>query len=104
MGKNKRAVLYGHVESLLRRLRDRHKTHGRCAQGDERLSEKVCGDGLPRRILSDKGSDMAAAKHAIEKYRQQSDGNKPMVLHTATGTPVLIVEGLNAQVQRRMPT
>ena len=47
---------------------------------------------------------MAAAKHAIEKYRQQSDGNKPMVLHTATGTPVLIVEGLNAQVQRRMPT
>ena len=25
-----------------------------------------------------------------------------MVLHTATGTPVLIIEGLNAQVQRRM--
>ena len=31
-----------------------------------------------------------------------SDGNAPMVLHTATGTPVLIIEGLNAQVQRRM--
>ncbi len=57
---------------------------------------------MPRRILSDKGSDMAAAKLAIEKYRKAKDGDKPLVLHTATGTPVLIVEGLNAQVQRRM--
>ena len=57
---------------------------------------------LPRRILSDKGSDMAGATRAIEPYRQAKDGNAPMVLHTATGTPVLIVEGLNAQVQRRM--
>ena len=57
---------------------------------------------MPRRILSDKGSDMAAAKLAIEKYRKPKDGDKPLVLHTATGTPVLIVEGLNAQVQRRM--
>ena len=37
---------------------------------------------LPRRILSDKGSDMASATQAIEVYRQQKDGNKPMVLHT----------------------
>ena len=57
---------------------------------------------LPRRILSDKGTDMAGAARAIEPYRQAKDGNAPMVLHTATGTPVLIVEGLNAQVQRRM--
>ena len=56
---------------------------------------------MPRRILSDKG-DMAAATKAIEPYRQQKDGDKLMVLHTATGTPVLIVEGMNAQVQRRM--
>ena len=55
---------------------------------------------MPRRILSDKGSDMAAAKQAIEPYRQERDGNKPLVLHSATGTPVLIIEGLNAQVQR----
>jgi hypothetical protein len=57
---------------------------------------------MPRRILSDKGSDMAAAKQAIEPYRQAKDKDAPMVLHTATGTPVLIIEGLNAQVQRRM--
>ena len=57
---------------------------------------------MPRRILSDKGSDMAAAKQAIEPYRQAKDKNAPMGLHTATGTPVLIIEGLNAQVQRRM--
>ncbi len=57
---------------------------------------------MPRRCLTDKGSDMAAAVKAMEPYRQQKDGQAPLVLHTATGTPVLIVEGLNAQVQRRM--
>ena len=57
---------------------------------------------LPRRILCDKGSDMASATQAIEIYRQQKDGDKPMVLHTATGTPVLLIEAVNAQVQRRM--
>ena len=57
---------------------------------------------VPRRILCDKGSDMASAAQAIEQYRQQKDGNKTMVLHTATGTPVLLVEALNAEVQRRM--
>ena len=57
---------------------------------------------LPRRILCDKGSDMASATQAIERYRQPQDGDKPLVLHTATGTPVLLIEGLNAQVQRRM--
>ena len=57
---------------------------------------------MPRRILADKGSDMQAAYEVMEPYRQEKDGNKPLVLHTATGTPVLIVEGMNAQVQRRM--
>ena len=57
---------------------------------------------LPRRILSDRGTDMAGAKDAIEPYRAPRDGVKPMVLHSAAGTPVLIVEGMNAQVQRRM--
>jgi hypothetical protein len=54
---------------------------------------------MPRRILADKGSDLAAATQAIEPYRQAQDGDKKMVLHTATGTPVLIIEALNAQVQ-----
>ena len=58
--------------------------------------------GAARRILSDKGSDMAAAGKAIEKYRLPRDGKSPLVLHSATGTPILIVEALNAQVQRRM--
>ncbi len=40
------------------------------------------------------------APEAIEPYRQPKDGDKPMVLHSATGMPVNIVEGLNAQVQR----
>ncbi len=57
---------------------------------------------MPRRILSDKGTDMSGAAEAIEPFRQAKDGDKPLVLHTATGTPVLIVEGMNAQVQRRM--
>ena len=57
---------------------------------------------VPRRILCDKGADMKAAYVVMEKYRQYKDGNKPLVLHTATGTPVLLVEALNAQVQRRM--
>ena len=57
---------------------------------------------MPRRILSDKGTDMAGAVDAMEPYRQAKDGDKDLVLHTATGTPVLIVEGMNAQVQRRM--
>ena len=56
----------------------------------------------PRRILCDKGTDMKAAYTAIERYRQAKDEQKPMVLHTATGMPVAIVEALNAQVQRRM--
>ena len=57
---------------------------------------------LPRRILADKGTDLAPAKELMERYRQHRDQNADMVLHSKTGQPVLIVEALNAQVQRRM--
>ena len=56
----------------------------------------------PRRILADKGTDLAPAKELMERYRLDRDGNAPMVLHSKTGQPVLIVEALNAQLQRRM--
>ena len=56
----------------------------------------------PRRILSDKGSDMAAARKVMEKYRMKKDGNRPMVVHTQTAQPVNIVEAMNAEYQRRM--
>ena len=56
----------------------------------------------PRRILSDKGTDMAAAKTVMEKYRMQKDGNRPMVVHTQTAQPVNIVEAMNSEFQRRM--
>ena len=57
---------------------------------------------LPRRILADKGTDLAPAKELMERYRLPRDQNDDMVLHSKTGQPVLIVEALNAQVQRRM--
>jgi hypothetical protein len=56
----------------------------------------------PRRILSDRGTDMAAAKRVIEKYRKPKDGNRSMVVHSETAQPINIVESMNAQVQRRM--
>ena len=57
---------------------------------------------LPRRMLADKGSDLAAAKKVMETYRKKKDGQAPMVLHSATGTPVNIIEAMNSQIQRRM--
>ena len=56
----------------------------------------------PRRILSDKGSDMAAARTVMERYRMKKDGNSPMVVHTQTAQPVNIVEAMNSEFQRRM--
>ena len=44
------------------------------------------------------------AKGLMEKYRQKKDGNSPMVLRSPTGTPILLVEAMNAQYQRRMQT
>ena len=57
---------------------------------------------IPRRMLADKGSDLAGAKVVMEKYRLARDKNGPMVLHSATGTPINIIESMNAQLQRRM--
>ena len=41
---------------------------------------------IPRRMLADKGSDIAGAKKVMEKYRLARDKDGPMVLHSATGT------------------
>jgi hypothetical protein len=68
----------------------------------EYLAEFASFGFPPRRILCDKGSDLASAKEAIEKYRTQKDGNQPMVLKSVTGGPVNIIESLNAQIQRNM--
>ena len=57
---------------------------------------------MPRRILTDKGSDMRGAYKVIEVYRTKKDGDAPMVGHSKTAQPVNIVEAMNAQVQRRM--
>ena len=53
-------------------------------------------------MLADKGTDLAPVKEIMEAYRLPRDGNQPLVFHSQTGQPVLIVESLNAQVQRRM--
>ena len=65
------------------------------------LSEFASYGFPPRRILSDKGSDMQPASRAIQKYRKAKDTG-PMVFKSVTGGPVNIVEGLNAQIQRKM--
>jgi len=57
---------------------------------------------MPRRVLCDKGSELLVAKEVMEKYRQAKDGVLPMVHNSVTGQPVLIVESLQAQIQRRM--
>ena len=57
---------------------------------------------MPRRMLTDRGTDMAAATVAMEPYRLARDGEAKLVMHPAAGQPVLVVEALNAQVQRRM--
>ena len=66
------------------------------------LAEFASYGFLPRRILCDKGTDMAPAKLAMEKFRKIRDGNTKLVLNSVTGGPVNIVEALNAQIQRHM--
>ena len=66
------------------------------------LSEFASLGHLPRRIISDRGTDMAPTSEVMEKYRQHKDRDDPLIIHSKTGQPVLIVEALNAQVQRRM--
>ena len=68
---------------------------------NEFLTEFASYGHQPRRILTDKGSDMQAAKDAIQKYKRKNDKG-PYVLKSVTGGPVNIVESLNAQIQRKM--
>ena len=56
---------------------------------------------MPRRILCDKGTDMAPAKKVMEPYRRAQDVGA-MVFHPKTAQPVNIVEAMNAEVQRHM--
>jgi hypothetical protein len=58
----------------------------------------------PRRILADKGTDLGGwrVKDLMERYRQPKDGKGPMIILAPTGTPVLVIEALNAQYQRRL--
>ena len=57
---------------------------------------------LPRRLLTDKGSELAVGTALIEKYRLPRDGTADMHLKSFTGTPVQVVEAMNAQYQRRL--
>ena len=57
---------------------------------------------LPRRLLTDKGSELHVGTPLIEKYRLPRDGDGPMHLRSFTGTPVQVVENMNAQYQRRL--
>ena len=56
---------------------------------------------MPRRILCDRGTDLAPAKKVMEKYRTKKDVGA-MVVHTQTAQPVNIVEVMNSEVQRHM--
>ena len=57
---------------------------------------------LPRRLLTDKGSELHVGTPLIEKYRLPRDGTADMHLRSFTGTPVQVVEAMNAQYQRRL--
>ena len=57
---------------------------------------------LPRRLLTDKGSELKVGTELIEKYRLPRDKGQDMHLRSFTGTPVQVVENMNAQYQRRL--
>ena len=57
---------------------------------------------MPRRLLTDKGSELAVGTRLMEQFRLPRDGNQPMHLKSFTGTPVQTVENMNAQYQRRL--
>ena len=69
-------------------------------KGIERFLAEFASKGhMPRMILMDKGSELKAAAGAIEKYRTKP-GN--LVHNSVTGQPVLMVENMQSQYQRRM--
>jgi hypothetical protein len=66
------------------------------------LTEFTSMGHLPRRLLTDKGSELHVGTRLIEKYRLPRDKDSPMHLKSFTGTPVQVVENMNAQYQRRL--
>ena len=57
---------------------------------------------LPRRLLTDKGSELFVGTALMEKYRLPQDGKKPLHLKSFTDSPVQVVENMNSQYQRRL--
>ena len=57
---------------------------------------------LPRRLLSDKGTELVEAGKVMEKYRLKRDKDAPLHLRSFTGTPVGVIENLNSQYERRL--
>ena len=66
------------------------------------LTEFTSLGHLPRRLLTDKGSELHVGTGLMEKYRLPRDGTRDMHLRSFTGTPVQVVENMNAQYQRRL--
>ena len=68
------------------------------------LAEMASLGHPPRRILADKGTDLGGwrLRELMERYRRPKDGNASMIILAPAGTPVLIVEAMNAQYQRRL--
>ena len=68
------------------------------------LTEMASLGHPPRRILADKGTDLGGwrVKELMERYRRPKDGKASMIILAPAGTPVLIVEAMNAQYQRRL--
>ena len=70
------------------------------AKGMVRFLAEFAGKGhLPRMVLMDKGSELKAAAKSIEKYRQKPGD---LVHNSITRQPVLMVENMQSQYQRRM--
>ena len=57
---------------------------------------------MPRRLLTDKGSELLPGKAIMEQFRLPRDKDKDLHLKSYTGTPVNIIEAMNAQYQRRL--
>jgi hypothetical protein len=57
---------------------------------------------MPRRLLTDKGTELHIGTQLMEKFRLARDGKKPLHLRSVTGTPVQSVENMNAQYERRL--
>jgi len=68
------------------------------------LAEMASLGHPPRRILADKGTDLGGwrVRELMERYRRPKDRDASMIILAPSGTPVLIVEAMNAQYQRRL--